>query len=130
MTRLLARLDGEQLRRYWFAKPIVTAMLPHISEDGLKDIVNNANKPSGGPNISSRALMILLDEYIPTFMKAEVSRSSGGRGAEPLPGLPVQAARGIMASYSRGDFNANLVWVGVNPYFGSISATAAKGDKA
>lgn len=124
LTKLLARLEGEQLRRYWFARPILTAMIPHLSEDGIKSIIRGVGKGSGKPSSAGRALEILLKDYLPPSLR---ERESKVRKPIVIDGLPVAAARGIMIGYDRGDFHDNVVWVSVNPYFAGISATAKRG---
>lgn len=130
LTKLLARIEGAQLSRYWFARPVLTAMMPHLSEDGVKDIVlSDSRVGPSKPSMSGRALEILLRDYLPPYIRNRRQATKGARANKGIPGLPVEAARGMMESYNRGDFNDNVVWVSINPYFAEVSFTAKRGGE-
>lgn len=123
LTRVIARIEAEKHRRYWHARPIVTAMLPHLDRKALRAIA--AGGKSGGDNVSARAVAKMLEEYMPASASPRHSRLPKPK---VVPDLPWEAAQGVVIAFERGLLDGEL-WASISQWYPRISLTAKRGRR-
>lgn len=124
LTKIIAHIEAEKHRRYWHAKPIITAMLPHMDTKSIKALATG--KPGKKDSYVGKAVAKMLEEYAPASALSGSSRVTEG---QPIPDLPREAAEGLMEAFRRGLLNDQL-WATISPWWPRIRATAKRGRRS
>jgi len=121
LTKVIARIEAEKHRRYWHAKPVITAMLPHLDKKALRSIASGGGGKSD--SVASRALAKMLEEYMPASARRPSSRSQRPKA---IPELPAVAARGVVLAFQRG-LLTDVLWASISQWYPRIAETAKRG---
>jgi hypothetical protein len=120
LTKVIAHIEAERHRRYWHARPIITAMMPHLGEKAVKAIAMGKGK---GDSYASKALQKMLEEYAPVSQRSP-RKKAGDAGI--IPDLPPEAAMGVVLALQRGDLDG-VLWASISRWYPRIAATARRG---
>jgi hypothetical protein len=123
LTKIIAHIEAEKHRRYWSAKPVLTAMMPHLDKKAVQSIVRGGK--AGGDTTASRALARMLEEYAPASFTRSVAAMQQ-QAPQPIPDLPWEAAQGVVIAFSEGKLTDEL-WASISQWYPRIAATAKRG---
>lgn len=121
LSKVIARIEAEKHRRYWNAKPVITAMLPHLDKKALRSIVTGGGGKQD--SLASKALAKMLEEYMPPSAARPRSRLSK---PSVIPELPPAAARGVVLAFEQG-LLTDVLWASISQWYPRIAATAKRG---